>query len=62
MPRWDGGDLSLLSRTATDLTALAATVEVLRRRDPSDPAVQRAERLVSNLHATITELIDHLKE
>ena len=60
--KWDGNDLTLLGRTASDLTALAATIEVLRSREPSNPAVQRAQRLVGRLHATVTELIEQLKE
>jgi hypothetical protein len=58
---WEADDLELLGRTASDLTALAATIEVLHRRRPSDPTVQRAQRLVASLHATVTELIGQLR-
>lgn len=62
MSRWEGDNLALLGRTASDLTALAATVEVLRSRQPSDPALRRAQQLVARLEATVSALIDGLKE
>jgi hypothetical protein len=58
---WDGDDLALLARTASDLTALAATIEVLRRRRPSDPAIQRAGLLVDRLLTTVSELVQQLR-
>lgn len=62
MASWDGDDLTLLARAASDVTALAATIEVVLRRGPNDPAVQRAQRLVERLHATITQLLEQLKD
>jgi hypothetical protein len=59
---WQAEDVSLLSRASADLTALAATIEVIRRRRPSDRSVQRAERLVDRLQGTVTELVERLKE
>jgi len=59
---WDRDHLALLGRTASDLTALAATIEVMRHRMPADPATQRAEMLAARLHATVTELLEQLKE
>ncbi len=61
MPEWAAEDLALLGRTASDLTALAATIEVLSRRRPTDPAVQRARGLVESLHAAITQLAEQLQ-
>ena len=61
MPEWAAEDLALLGRMASDLTALAATIEVLSRRRPTDPAVQRAQRLVENLHSAVTQLADQLQ-
>ncbi|MDQ6847119.1 MAG: hypothetical protein M3019_05995 [Candidatus Dormibacteraeota bacterium] len=61
MHRWDGDDVTLLTRTSADLTALAATIEVLRRRRPADRSVQRAQRLVDRLQDTVTQLVNQLK-
>ncbi|MDQ2959745.1 MAG: hypothetical protein M3R48_01645 [Candidatus Dormibacteraeota bacterium] len=62
MTEWDGDDLALLTRAASDLTALAATVEVLRRRQPADPTVRRAQLLVERLHGSVTDLLEQLRE
>ncbi|MBJ7595577.1 MAG: hypothetical protein JF886_12095 [Candidatus Dormibacteraeota bacterium] len=62
MTRWDTTDLSLLSRASADLTALAATIEVLRRRRPTDRSAERAQRIVDRLQETVTELVERLKQ
>jgi hypothetical protein len=59
---WEGEDVTLLSRASVDLTALAATIEVIRRRRPSDRSVQRAQRLADRLQETVTELVGRLKQ
>jgi hypothetical protein len=59
---WQGEDVTLLSRAAADLTALAATIEVIRRRRPSDQSVQRAQRIADRLQETVTELVGRLKQ
>jgi hypothetical protein len=59
---WESEDLTLLGRASADLTALAATVEVIRRRRPSDRSVQRAQRLADRMQDTITELVDRLRQ
>ncbi len=61
MTRWEATDLSLLSRASADLTALAATIEVLRRRRPTDRSVERAQRIVERLQESVTELVERLK-
>lgn len=61
MDRWDDEDLVLLSRTTEDLTALAATIEVLHRRRPSDATVQRAQRIVERLEETLIRLLARLR-
>ena len=61
MADWDARDLALLARVSSDLTALAATIAVLRRRRPSDAAVERADVLVDRLHVTVHELIEQLR-
>ncbi len=62
MDRWHHEDLVLLSRTTEDLTALAATIEVLRRRQPSDATVERAQRIVERLEETLTQLVERLRQ
>lgn len=62
MRDWESEDLTLLGRASADLTALAATVEVIRRRRPSDRSVQRAQRLADRMQDTITELVDRLRQ
>lgn len=61
MPDWDSEALALLARAASDLTALAATIEVLRRNHPGDRAATRARILVDRLELTIADLLEHLR-
>ena len=61
MTDWDREDLALLARAASDLTALAATIELLRRHHPSDRGATRARILVDRLLVTVTDLLEHLR-
>jgi hypothetical protein len=60
MDRWDRAQLARLQRLASDVTALDACIEVLRRRHPDD-TVARAAELIERLHGEVTALIDHLR-
>lgn len=61
MTDWDADDLAALGRAASDVTALGLTIELLRRRDPDDPAILRARHLVAQLHETLVLLIERLR-
>lgn len=60
MDRWDAGQLARLQRLASDVTALDACIEVLRRRRP-DETVARAAALIERVHDEVTALIEHLR-
>ena len=60
MDRWDPAQLARLQRLASDVTALDACIEVLRRRYP-DQTVARAAELIARLHHEVTALIEHLR-
>jgi hypothetical protein len=44
------------------MAAISATIEVLQRRGPDDPAVQRAQRLLARMHETVTQMLEQLRE
>ena len=60
MTSWDADTVQRLAQVANDLTALSATLEVLRSRRPDDAAVDRAisfvERMIGNVDAIVSRL------
>ena len=60
MDSWDTAQLARLQRLASDVTALDACIQSLRRRHP-DEAVARAAELIERLHREVTALIEHLR-
>ena len=60
MNPWDSDTLRSLRQVANDLTALSATLHVLRAQRPHDAEVERAtgfvERMITNVDAIVTRL------
>lgn len=60
MTSWDSDTVQRLTQVANDLTALSATLEVVRSRRPDDAAVGRAidfvERMIGNVDAIVSRL------
>ncbi len=60
MKTWDFDTLRSLRQVANDLTALSATLEVVRARQPRDVEVERAitfvERMIPNVDAIVRRL------
>ena len=60
MTSWDSDTVQRLTQVANDLTALSATLEVVRSRRPHDAAVDRAisfvERMIGNVDAIVSRL------
>lgn len=59
--RWDDTALRLVREIAADLTALDATVEVLKPRQPQDAVLRDIDRLTKQLLRRQLDLLDHLK-
>lgn len=62
MNGWDTHSLARLRQVAIDLTALSATVEVLRARLPQDEAVERVAGVVDSLILHVNEIVEQLRE
>src|SRR5512135_1742416 len=62
MNGWDTHSLARLRQVAIDLTALSATVEVLRVRLPQDVAVERIAGAVDSLILHLNEIVEQLRE
>ncbi len=62
MTTWDSDTVRRLTQVANDLTALSATLEVVRSRRPNDAAVVGAisfvERMIGNVDAIVSRLRD----
>ena len=60
MTAWDADTVQRLAHVANDLTALSATLEVLRCQRPDDAALDRAisfvERMIGNVDAIVSRL------
>lgn len=59
--RWDDTALRLVREIAADLTALDATVEVLKPRQAQDAVLRDVDRLTKQLLRRQLDLLDHLK-
>lgn len=59
--RWDDTAVRLVREIAADLTALDATVEVLKPCQGQDAALRDVDRLTKQLLRRQLDLLDHLK-
>jgi hypothetical protein len=59
--RWDDRAIAMIRDMAADLTALDASVEVLRAGSPADPRLQTIDHLVKQCVSRQLALLDHLK-
>lgn len=62
MNGWDTHSLARLRQIAIDLTALSATVEVLRARLPQDEGIERVAGVVDSLILHVNEIVEQLRE
>ncbi len=59
---WDLDALRSLRQVANDLTALSATLEVLRGQRPRDAEVERAADLVERMIGSVDAIVGRLRE
>ncbi len=62
MTSWDADTVQRLAQVANDLTALSATLEVLRSRRPDDEAIDRAISFVERMIGNVDEIVSRLRE
>jgi hypothetical protein len=59
---WNAGTLARLRQVSIDLTALSATLEVLRARHEPDAEVERAAACVESLIVNVEAIVEGLRE
>lgn len=62
MNHWDFDSVRSLRQMANDLTALSATLEVLRVRRPHDVEIERAIGFVERMIANVDAIVGRLRE
>lgn len=62
MRAWDFDAVQRLRQLANDLTALSATLEVVRTTTPHDAALDRAITLVERMIRNVDAIVSQLRE